>query len=58
MADYNYAYGDCLEITLELSCCKYPPKELLGEFWVNNTGPLLAFIQQVGMNDLIHIKGS
>ena len=33
MQDYNYVYASCMEITLELSCCKYPPREQLPDFW-------------------------
>lgn len=29
MQDYNYAFRGCMEVTLEISCCKYPPVSLL-----------------------------
>ena len=49
MTDYNYVYGNCLEITVELSCCKYPPSAELSRFWTINRDPLLAFAAQVNM---------
>ncbi|CAI5636570.1 unnamed protein product [Oreochromis niloticus] len=47
MQDYNYVWGQCLEITLELSCCKYPPARELPALWNDNKKALLAYIQQV-----------
>lgn len=47
MQDYNYVNGNCFEITLELSCCKYPPASQLASEWVNNKDALLTFIEQV-----------
>ncbi|MBN3283026.1 CBPM Carboxypeptidase, partial [Polyodon spathula] len=47
MQDYNYVYGQCFEITLELSCCKYPPADQLADFWQENRAALLAYMQQV-----------
>ncbi|KAJ8373499.1 hypothetical protein SKAU_G00040790 [Synaphobranchus kaupii] len=47
MQDYNYVWGQCLEITLELSCCKYPPESDLPGLWAANKPALLAYMQQV-----------
>lgn len=47
MQDYNYVYGSCMEITLELSCCKYPHRSELPEFWQQNKNALLAYLNEV-----------
>ncbi|XP_047004028.1 carboxypeptidase D-like isoform X1 [Schistocerca americana] len=47
MQDYNYFKHDCFEITLELSCCKYPIASQLEGLWNSNKEPLLQFIEQV-----------
>ncbi|XP_076849859.1 carboxypeptidase M [Brachyhypopomus gauderio] len=47
MQDYNYVWGQCLEITLELSCCKFPPESDLQDLWEANKPALLAYMQQV-----------
>lgn len=47
MQDYNYIWGQCFEITLELSCCKYPPTEQLQSFWNDNKMALIEYIKQV-----------
>ncbi|XP_072530226.1 carboxypeptidase M isoform X1 [Salminus brasiliensis] len=47
MQDYNYVWGQCLEITLELSCCKFPPESELPGLWEANRPALLAYMQQV-----------
>lgn len=44
MQDYNYLYSNCMEITLELSCCKYPYRSELIHFWNDNKQALLAFL--------------
>jgi carboxypeptidase M len=44
MQDYNYIWHGCMEITLELSCCKYPPASELPKFWEDNRNSLLQFI--------------
>lgn len=47
MQDFNYLKGNCLEITMELSCCKYPPSSQLKTEWENNRDALLAYMEQI-----------
>jgi carboxypeptidase D len=47
MQDYNYHYTNCFEITLELSCTKFPIKEHLEGFWMENKPALMAFMEEV-----------
>uniref|UniRef100_A0A3P9H9R0 Carboxypeptidase M n=1 Tax=Oryzias latipes TaxID=8090 RepID=A0A3P9H9R0_ORYLA len=47
MQDYNYVWAQCLEVTLELSCCKFPPADQLEALWTDNTDALLAYVRQV-----------
>ncbi|KAI0220734.1 Carboxypeptidase M [Lamellibrachia satsuma] len=47
MQDYNYIVGGCMEITLELSCCKYPLTSTLEGHWNDNRMALLKLLQQV-----------
>ena len=44
MQDYNYIWHGCMEITLELSCCKFPPADELQSFWEDNRKSLLRFL--------------
>jgi len=44
MQDYNYIWHGCMEVTLELSCCKYPPANELPQFWDDNRRSLLQFL--------------
>ncbi|KAI2665321.1 Carboxypeptidase M [Labeo rohita] len=47
MQDYNYVWAQCLELTLEISCCKFPPEAQLPGLWEANKPALLAYMQQV-----------
>ncbi|KAG8514187.1 Carboxypeptidase M [Galemys pyrenaicus] len=47
MQDYNYIWAQCFEITLELSCCKYPRAEKLTSFWNDNKASLIEYMKQV-----------
>jgi len=44
MQDYNYVWHGCLDITLELSCCKYPKASELPEFWRQNQKALVRYL--------------
>ena len=47
MQDYNYVHSDCLEITLELGCNKFPKREDMPKYWEENKHALVKFIEQV-----------
>ncbi|XP_067929704.1 carboxypeptidase D-like [Watersipora subatra] len=53
MQDYNYAEAGCMELTLEISCCKFPPSADLEELWLDNQYALTSYLEQVG----IGVKG-
>ncbi|XP_072257440.1 carboxypeptidase M isoform X2 [Pyxicephalus adspersus] len=53
MQDYNYIYGQCLEITLEVSCCKYPDVSTLQQYWNDNKAAMIEYMKKVHMG----IKG-
>lgn len=53
MQDFNYVFSNCFEITLELSCCKYPSKNELPSEWHKNKRSLLEYMKLVH----IGIKG-
>ena len=46
MQDYNYIFGGCMELTLELSCCKHPHSSNLLNLWNDNKVSLLTFITE------------
>lgn len=45
MQDFNYVHSNCLEVTFELSCCKFPDAQTLPTEWENNKEPLLRFME-------------
>ncbi|XP_076015873.1 carboxypeptidase M isoform X2 [Genypterus blacodes] len=47
MQDYNYVWAQCLELTLEVSCCKFPPESELPDMWRDNRDALIHYILQV-----------
>ncbi|XP_046965552.1 carboxypeptidase M isoform X3 [Vanessa cardui] len=46
MQDYNYLWHGCMEITLEISCCKYPPAHELNKYWQDNKQSLIKFLAE------------
>lgn len=47
MQDYNYLATNAFEITLEVSCEKFPDESSLSKLWDENTDSLLNFLIQV-----------
>ena len=47
MQDFNYIFTNDMEITLELSCCKYPSKYYLNKEWERNRDSMMRYLQQV-----------
>ncbi|XP_023238320.1 carboxypeptidase M-like isoform X1 [Centruroides sculpturatus] len=56
MQDFNYVWGGCMEITLEISCCKYPYRQRLNNYWNANKRALLKFLGEVhrGVKGIIY----
>ncbi|KAM6429716.1 putative carboxypeptidase X1 [Rhynochetos jubatus] len=47
MNDFSYLHTNCFEITVELSCDKFPHASELPEEWENNRESLLLYMEQV-----------
>ncbi|GLG92487.1 Carboxypeptidase D [Gryllus bimaculatus] len=45
MQDFNYVHSNCLEITFELSCCKFPSASALPMEWNSNKEPMLLYLE-------------
>uniref|UniRef100_A0A8C6U5E7 Carboxypeptidase Z n=1 Tax=Neogobius melanostomus TaxID=47308 RepID=A0A8C6U5E7_9GOBI len=45
MQDFNYLHTNCFEVTVSLSCDKFPPEEELFNTWHENAEALIAFIE-------------
>lgn len=47
MNDFSYLHTNCFEITVELSCDKFPHENELSQEWENNKDALLTYLEQV-----------
>ncbi|XP_037920515.1 carboxypeptidase M isoform X3 [Hermetia illucens] len=46
MQDYNYVWYGCMEVTLEISCCKFPPAQELRRYWDDNQLSMIKFLAE------------
>lgn len=49
MNDFSYLHTNCFEVTVELSCDKFPHASELPTEWENNRESLLVYMEQVGL---------
>ena len=49
MQDFNYIKTNCFEITVELTCCKYPLADQIKVEWEKNRDALMNYMSQVHM---------
>lgn len=47
MQDYNYVNSNSFELTMEVSCCKFPDASTLQGFWNDNKQSLLEYLKRV-----------
>ena len=59
MQDFNYLFSNCMEITVELSCCKYPMENTLQGHWEDNKEALLTYVEavQAGLRGIVRDAG-
>lgn len=51
MSDFNYLHTNCLEITVELGCDKFPSEVELYPEWKRNKEALLSFIESASISE-------
>lgn len=47
MQDYNYLTSNCFEITIEISCRKFPYSSDLPRYWNENRISLMKYLEEV-----------
>lgn len=58
MQDVNYWRYGCLELTLEVSCCKFPPAYELQNLWKDNKKSMIEYLKMAntGLKGIIKFK--
>lgn len=46
MQDYSYVYGGAVELTVEVSCCKYPHRKDIERMWLMNRDSLTGLLSE------------
>jgi hypothetical protein len=46
MQDFNYLFAATMEVTVEISCCKFAHKSRLLSEWENNKESILTYVEQ------------
>lgn len=54
MNDFSYMHTNCFEVTVELSCDKFPHASELPVEWENNKESLLVYMEQVSLQRKSH----
>lgn len=57
MNDFSYLHTNCFEVTVELSCDKFPHASELPLEWQNNRESLLVYMEQVHLLSLSLVTG-
>ena len=58
MQDWNYIYAECLELTIEMGCKKYPEADKLYQYWADHLNSILEFIKSVHIGVKGFVKDS
>ena len=55
MKRFNYWTSNCMELQIDISCCKHPPVSHLPRYWMENKESLLAFMEKthIGVKGLV-----
>lgn len=58
MQDYNYWKYGCMEVTIEISCCKYPPSSFLDSIWLENKLSMIEYLKQatIGVKGIVSFE--
>ncbi|CAD5210609.1 unnamed protein product [Bursaphelenchus xylophilus] len=50
MQDWQYEHTNCMEITIEMGCFKFPTDEMMPKHWADHIYSLLSFMELVHQN--------